>query len=171
MTEIILETKRLRLLPLVESDAEFIVELLNSDGFLKNIGDRKVRSLEDAKNYITKGPRLSYSSNGYGLYRVDIKETQEKIGICGLVKRDVFDHADIGFAFLPRYFRKGYALESAKGVLDYAKNTLKMPKVLGITKYHNQASIGVLEKLGLSYEGPFRLTPEEEEGKLFSISF
>lgn len=167
----ILETKRLLLRELAEADSVFILELLNTPGFLENIGDRKVRTLEDAKAYITNGPRLSYQTNGYGLYAVILKDSKEAVGICGLVKRDIFEHADVGFAFLPRYFRKGYALESASGVLKYAKETLKMKKVLGITKMYNLASIGVLEKLGLSFEGPFRLTPDEDEGKLYAIYF
>ncbi len=171
MSDLIVETKRLALKKLAETDGEFILELLNSPGFLENIGDRKVRNLEDAKAYIVNGPNQSYSINGYGLYLVELKEAGEKIGICGLVKRDIFEHADVGFAFLPKFFRQGYALESSAGVLKYAKEVLKMKKILGITKMHNMASIGVLEKLGLTYEGPFRLTPDEDEGKLFAITF
>lgn len=153
------------------NDTPFILALLNSQGFLENIGDRKVRTLEDAHNYVVNGPQKSYRDNGYGLYAAELKATGEIIGMCGLVKRDIFEHADIGFAFLPQHFRKGYAFESAQGVLAYAKHTLKMKKVLGITKPENFGSIAVLEKLGLSYEGPFRLSSDEEEGKLFAISF
>ncbi len=165
----ILETARLRLREFDLSDADFIIELLNTEGFLKNIGDRKVRTILDAHQYLVNGPIKSYRDNGYGLYAVELKATHGLVGMAGLVKRDVFEYADLGFALLPEHFRKGYALEAASGILEYAKSTLKMNRVLGITKVENLVSIQVLLKCGMSFEGPFKLYPDEDDGKLFTI--
>jgi RimJ/RimL family protein N-acetyltransferase len=164
----VIETERLILRHAVAGDAEFIFELLNDPSFIENIGDRGIRTLEDARKYISDRLVASYNKHGYGLYVVQLKNTMEMAGICGLVNREVLDFPDIGFAFLPRHWRKGYALEASKGVLKFAKDDLHMKRILAITKLSNVASQGVLEKLGLRFEKVVKLAEHPDESKLFS---
>lgn len=165
----ILETERLVLRKLSVSDAEFILVLLNEPSFLRYIGDKGVRTLEDARQYILTGPMDSYERNGFGLYLVALKDSELPIGISGLVKRPTLPDADIGFAFLPAYWSKGYAVESAFAVLAYAKNVLKLNRLLGITSPDNQSSIKVLEKIGLRFERLMRLSDDADEVRLFVL--
>ena len=165
----VIETERLILRKLSTDDAKFILDLLNQPSFIHFIGDRGVRNLEDARQYILKGAVTSYERFGFGLYLTLLKEDQVPIGICGLVKRDTFKDADIGFAFLPQYWSMGYAFESASAVLAYATNVLGLEQVLGITTPDNQRSIHVLEKIGLKFEKMVRLPKDDVELKLFVL--
>jgi ribosomal-protein-alanine N-acetyltransferase len=148
----ILETERLLLRRLTKDDATFILELLNEPAFLENIGDRGARTLADARRYIARGPVASYRKFGFGLYLVELKESGAPIGICGLLKRDWLKDVDIGFAFLQKFWWQGYARESAA-----AKPT-------------NQASITLLEKLGLRFEKIITQPDHPGENKLFAAS-
>jgi RimJ/RimL family protein N-acetyltransferase len=163
----ILETDRLILRKLSIDDAVFILDLLNQPSFIHYIGDRGVRTLEDANRYILTGAIASYERFGFGLYLTLLKENKVPIGICGLVKRDALKDADIGFAFLPHYWSKGYAFESASAVLAYARNTLGLKRILGITTPENTGSIRVLEKIGLKFEKMVKLSEDDIELKLF----
>ena len=116
----ILETDRLRLRKLLLDDAEFVLRLLNEPSFIQNIGDRGVRTIDDARAYILKGPIASYEKFGFGLWMVETRPTGVPIGICGLLKRDVLEDVDIGYALLPEFCSQGYALESASAVMSYA---------------------------------------------------
>src|SRR5688572_30067332 len=119
--KIILVTKRLRLREFTPDDGEFIIELFNSPDWLKFIGDRKVKTIGQAQYYLENGPIKSYQQNGYGLYLVEKKDDAVPIGMCGILNRNTLDHPDIGFAFLPDYNGKGYALEIANATMTYAK--------------------------------------------------
>jgi RimJ/RimL family protein N-acetyltransferase len=165
----ILETERLILREFTPDDAGFILELVNEPSFIQNIGDRGVRTLEAARSYIQNGPAASYSKNGFGLYLVMLKETNEPIGMAGLVRRDGLEDVDIGYAFLPRFWSKGYAVESAQAVKDYAKNTIGLGRLVAITDPANEGSVRVLEKIGLRYERMIRLSKDDIELKLFSV--
>jgi RimJ/RimL family protein N-acetyltransferase len=165
----ILETERLMLRQFSTDDAEFILELLNEPSFIQNIGDRNVRTLDDACAYITNGPVASYATNGFGLYAVVSKETQEIIGMCGLIKRDALENVDIGYAFLPRFWSRGYALEAARAVKAYARDAIGLKRLVAITDPANEGSIRVLEKLGLRFEKMVRLSAEDIELKLFAV--
>ena len=166
----ILETERLRIRQLSVADAGFILELLNEPSFIQNIGDRNVRTLEDARAYILNGPVVSYAKNGFGLSLVILKETDEPIGMCGLIKRDELEDVDIGYAFLPRYWSKGYAIESTLGMKAYAKDVIKLKRLVGIVDPANEGSIRVLEKTGLTYEKMIKLSEDDIELKLFSVN-
>ena len=109
-----IESERLFLRPLTLEDDEFILQLLNTDGFIKYIGDRNVKTIEQAKNYLLNGPLKSYETNGFGLSLVELKTGRTPIGMCGLLKRDYLDHPDIGFAFLPDLYRKRIRLRNCK---------------------------------------------------------
>src|SRR5713101_5466483 len=100
---LVLETKRLSLRRLSVDDAEFILKLLNEASFIQNIGDKGVRTIDDARSYIRNGPVASYEKFGFGLWLVEMKASGVRAGICGLLKRDVLEHVDIGYAFLPEF--------------------------------------------------------------------
>ena len=165
----VLETERLTLRKLSVNDAEFVLELLNEPSFLRYIGDRGVRNLEDAAQYILNRLVASYERNGFGLYLVELKEGRIPIGISGLVKRDTLPDADIGFAFLPAYWSKGYAVESAAAVMNYAREVLGLTRIVAITSPDNEASAKLLGKIGLRFERLIKLSEDAEEVKLFTM--
>ncbi len=165
---IILETERLNLRELSTEDAEFIVQLLNDPSFLRYIGDKGVRTLDDARKYILEGPVGSYERNGFGLYLVELKGSALPIGMCGLLKREALTDADIGFAFLPAYWSKGYAIESAQAVMGYAREVLGLHKILAITLPDNESSISLLEKIGLKFERMIRLEEDADQLSLYA---
>lgn len=165
----ILETERLLLREFSTEDASFIIELLNSPGWLKYIGDRNVKTLEQASEYLLNGPIKSYAVNGYGLWLVEKKDDQAKIGMCGIIRRETLKDPDIGFAFLPEFSGKGYAYEIAKACLDHAKNTLGIKTISAITVPYNESSIRLLEKLGLSMQRTIMLPGSTEELLLYEI--
>lgn len=165
-----LETDRLRLRRLSVDDAEFILRLLNEPSFIQNIGDRGVRTTEDARAYILKGPVASYEKFGFGLLLVEQKESGLPIGMCGLLKRDVLEHVDIGYALLPEFWSQGYAFESASAVMSYAREKLGAKQVLAVVNADNHSSIRLLEKMGFRYQKMVRLTDDAPEIKLFSTA-
>jgi len=171
MPQDVLETARLRLRHLGADDAGFIVELLNEPAFIRNIGDRRVRTPEDGRRYIANGPVASYVRHGFGLFAVELKEIGAPIGICGLLKRDTLEDVDIGFAFLSRYWSNGYAVEAARAVLDYGRNTVGLRRVVAITVPENDSSIRLLEKIGLRFERMVRISDDEAELRLFAVDF
>lgn len=146
-----IETDRLFLRELQISDALFIFELLNSEGWLKYIGDRKIATIMDAENYIINGPILNYKTNGFGLWLVLEKTKQIPIGICGLLKRDYLEYLDIGFAFSPKFYGNGYALEASKATCSFAENKLNINKLMAIVQSNNLRSTRLLEKLGFNF--------------------
>lgn len=158
---ILFETERLIFRELILDDASFIFELLNTEGWLKYIGDRNIKTVEDAKNYIVNGPLASYQKNGFGLWLVIEKATNTSIGLCGLLQRDYFDSPDIGYAFLPNFTKMGLALESAIGVRQYAVNYLKINLLYATTTLDNVASINLLKKLGFKFVENRKINDEE----------
>lgn len=163
----IVETERLRLRQLTLDDAPFVVELLNDPAFLRFIGDKGVRTLDDARNYLLNGPLNSYARHGFGLYLTELRDGGA-IGMCGLVKRETLQDVDIGFAFLPQFGARGYALESAAAVMAHARNALGIARVVAIVSPGNEGSIRLLGKLGLKFERMIRMSAAEPEIKLFA---
>ncbi len=188
----ILETERLVLREIVEPDDEFVLDLLNQPSFIKYIGDRSVRNVEQAREFIENRYRQSYREHGFGLYVVELKaefdmlndasvstfEIQNPkskiqnraIGICGFVKRDTLPDAEIGFAFLPQFCKQGYALESTVAVMEYGRDVLGLNRVLAITTQDNDSSGKLLEKLGFKFENLIKMPADDEELKLFSTN-
>jgi [ribosomal protein S5]-alanine N-acetyltransferase len=164
----VLTTKRLTLRRLSPADAEFIVELLNDAAFLRFIGDKAVRDVDDARQYILDGPVASYQQNGFGLWLVALKQTGLSIGICGLLKRESLPDVDIGFAFLPAYRSQGYAFESASAVLHYGRTDLGLKRIVAITNPDNAGSIRVLEKMGMRFERMITMSEGEPEIQLLA---
>jgi RimJ/RimL family protein N-acetyltransferase len=166
----LIHCERLSLRELGLHDAEFILRLLNEPGFLRFIGDKGVRTLDDAREYLSKGPLESYRRHGFGLYHVSLRHDGTAIGICGLVKRDTLVDPDVGFAFLERHWSKGYASESAAAVLAYGRDVLGIERIVAITALDNRGSIAVLEKIGLSFERRVKLGDDPKALNLFGPS-
>lgn len=164
----VLDTARLTLRRIEDGDADFICVLLNEPSFIRFIGDRGVRTPEAARNYIRDGPLASYRRHGFGLWLVQLKPRLIPIGVCGLVKRHGLEDVDIGFAFLPAFWSRGFASEAAAAALDYARSTLGLSRIVGLVTPQNVASIRVLEKLGLRFEKLIRLPGEDTELRLFA---
>jgi RimJ/RimL family protein N-acetyltransferase len=164
----VLETDRLILRWLSVEDAEFILRLLNEPSFIRFIGDKGVRTIDDARAYILEGPVSSYERFGFGLYLTELKEQGVAIGICGLLKRESLEDVDIGFAFLPEFWNKGYAFESASAVMAYGRDVIGLDRIVAITSADNDGSINVLGKLGLRFERMIKLSVDAAEIKLFS---
>ena len=165
---VVIVTTRLTLRRFELHDAPFILELLNEEGFLRFIGDKGVRDLADARDYLRGGPMDSYRKFGFGLYLVSLHTDGTPVGMCGLVKRETLADVDIGFAFLMRHWSKGYASESAAGVLTHAKQTLGLERIVAITALENTGSMAVLKKIGLCWERRVRLGSDGPELNLFS---
>lgn len=165
---VVLETDRLILRRLTELDAAFMLGLVNEPSWLQYIGDRGVRTLDEAREYVRKGPVEMYDRLGFGLYLVALKDAQVPIGICGLLKRDTLEDVDIGFAFLPGYWGQGYAYESASAVLAYARRSLGLSRILAVTSPDNYRSIKLLEKMGFAFDRIARLSEDGPESKLFA---
>lgn len=165
----VLETDRLILRRLSAEDAPFILQLLNEPSWLRFIGDIGVRTVEDARNYILRGPVEMYARRGFGLYLVELKEEGAPIGMCGLIKRDSLEDVDIGFAFLPAFWGKGYAYEAASAVMEYGRSAFGLTRLVAITSPDNHASGKLLEKLGFNFERMIKLSSDREEIKLFAV--
>ncbi|MBK8955238.1 MAG: GNAT family N-acetyltransferase [Saprospiraceae bacterium] len=168
--EVVLETQRLLLRRLTFSDAPFLIELLNSPGWLQYIGDKNVKTEEQAIGYLQNGPLKSYAEHGFGLYLVVRKESQVSIGICGLLKRETLDWPDLGFAFLSEFQGLGFAFESAVAVVQFGMQQLHMHEMAAITKPDNLSSKRLLEKLGFQREGSIAMHGTPDPLLLYKIS-
>ncbi len=166
-TRRVAQTARLVLCRITEDDAPFLVRLLNQPSFVRFIGDKGVRTLDEAREYVRASPEASYAQHGFGLYLVVRREDGAPLGICGLVKREVLADPDLGFAFLAEFWSQGYAFEAASAVLRHARDTLGLPRVVAVTTPDNERSAHLLRKLGLRHTRMVRLSPEEGEIRLF----
>jgi RimJ/RimL family protein N-acetyltransferase len=164
---IVLETARLRLRHLTADDAAFILELLNEPAWHRFIGDRGVRTLDAARDYIATGPAAMQERWGFSLGAVVLKETGTAIGICGLIRRDTLPDVDLGFALLARWWGHGYAHEIAAGVLHHGRDVLRIPRFVAVTAPDNTRSALLLEKLGFRFERMIRFDPAKAESRLF----
>ena len=147
-----------------------ILEVLTDPDFVANVGDRGVHDLAVARRYITEGVGASYSSHGFGMYLVELRAEDAPLGICGLLRRDYHPDVEIGFAFVPRARGHGYALEAAGATLDFARDTLRLVRVVGLTAPHNRRSIQILERLGFHRERMVRFAPEGPEWLSLAVS-
>jgi RimJ/RimL family protein N-acetyltransferase len=166
----VLQTQRLILRRMNPADAPFILRLVNEPSWLRFIGDKGVRNLDDACDYIRKGPMDMYQRHGFGLYVVELKADGVPIGTCGLIKRDALPDVDIGFAFLPQFWGRGYAYEAAAAVLEHGKTAFGLARIVAITSLDNDSSIRLLEKMGMAFERVLEITPNDPV-KLFARNF
>lgn len=165
----IVDTERLRIrtITLDEEDVAFDLALLNDPDFIEHIGDRGVRTLDDARKHIADGAHAMQARHGHSMYVVELKDGM-RIGMCGLVKRDTLQDVDIGYAFMPQYRGQGYAYEAARAVVEHARS-LGIRRLAGITSPANVASNQLLQKLGLKFERLTHLTPEDSGTNLYMM--
>jgi RimJ/RimL family protein N-acetyltransferase len=165
----ILDTDRLRLRTIEVEDAQFYLALLNTEPFIANIGDRGIRTLEAAREAIAAGPVAMQQALGHSIYLVELKATGEAIGMAGLIKRDALQDVDLGYAFLPPHFGRGYASEAARALLLHARDEVRLRRLLAITSPHNEASHTLLLKIGMRFQGVVKLAPDDSGTRLYAI--
>lgn len=166
----VLVTPRLSLHHITLDDAEFLLRLLNEPSFLQHIGDRGVRTLEDAGRYIANGPVDSYARHGFGLYLVRRQEDDVPIGMCGVLRRPSLDEPDLGYALVPEFWRLGYAREAATAVLAHARDDLRLTRLAAIVSPDNQPSIRLLESLGFRHESTRNPAPGDSPIHVFATT-
>jgi len=166
-----LQTERLALRWFVPGDEDVLLAVWNDPAFVQNVGDRGIRTVEQAREALANGPLKLYAERGYGPYRVALAGGDEPIGLCGLFKREFLDDPDIGFAILPDYCGQGFAYEAASAVLDHARRGLGLSRTTAIVSPRNTASIGLIEKLGLRFESMVTVPGEESEVRLYSVEW
>ncbi|PAJ75247.1 hypothetical protein CJF42_06250 [Pseudoalteromonas sp. NBT06-2] len=169
MDKVIASTSRLIIRQMKEDDNAFVLAHFNEPLFIKNIADKKIYNLEDAQQFLIDGPMKSYQKNGFGMFLILLKDSNIPIGSCGLFKRDNTDDIDLGYALMSQYHKQGYLQEAAKAVLDYAKNELKLTRILGYTAKDNINSVNVLNKLGFSMQGESKLVGYDTPSVKFSL--
>ncbi len=168
---ILIETARLELGAITVDDAEIMLAIWNDPTFIQNVSDRGVRTLDEAKVAVAEGAARMFDEYGYGPYWLALKSDGSRIGICGLFKRDNLAHPDIGFALLPDWVGKGYAKEAAFAVRDYARDVLKLPALTAIVSPDNAASVGLIRKLGMSFERMVTMPGDDDAIALYSMTF
>ena len=164
-----IETARLRLRELTLSDAPLMLAVWNDPAFIRFVGDRGIRTIEDAQEAMTAGALKLYKDFGYGPYGVVLKGEGTPIGICGLFRREEFNEPDIGFAILPRYCGNGYAYEASRAVLEYARDELGILDLAAIVSPENEASVSLIRKLGLQFERMHRMAGDNEDVAIYRI--
>jgi RimJ/RimL family protein N-acetyltransferase len=164
----IVETKRLSIRDITLDDAQFIFRLVNEPSFVSHIGDKGVRNLNDAQRFITEGYWTNQERPGYGMFLVELKDGGDPIGGCGLLYRKALDVTDIGFAFLPEYWNRGFAYEAAKAILEYGYATLEVEKIVGLTSKDNRGSINLLKKLGMDFERTVKMSDDDPGTSLYA---
>ena len=162
-----IQTERLSLRHFERADAPFLMQLLNTEGWIKYIGDRNVHTLAEAETYMLRFTE-HYALHGFGFYLVERTADRTPLGMCGLMCREGLDDIDIGFAFMPEFGGQGYAYEAAAATMLHARNDLNRSTVLAITVAYNAKSIRLIEKIGLTFQKIIRIPNDEEELMLFS---
>lgn len=168
-SECSIETERLYLRRMTLEDAPFMLSIWNDPAFVRNVGDRGIRTVDDAEAALTDGAFALYEKYGYGPYCMILKRDSTQVGICGLFRRDNLEHPDIGFAVLPAFYRSGLTLEAARAVIEYARNDLAIDRLTAIVSPQNMASIALIEKLGMTFERGITMPDEEKEISLYSM--
>ncbi|HSO59046.1 MAG TPA: GNAT family N-acetyltransferase [Paenisporosarcina sp.] len=167
----VIETERLVLRYMQTEDAKFMLALLNEPDWINYIGDRGIRTIDEAKKYIEDGPMTMYKEEGFGLYLVELKESETPVGICGLIQRDFLKDVDLGFAILSPYWGRGFAFEAAQATLKYGNETLGYHRIAGFTSLDNEKSANLLLKLGMTEEGNIKFASTSEDIRLFAINY
>jgi [ribosomal protein S5]-alanine N-acetyltransferase len=162
----VLETERLILRRLTPDDAEFVLRLLTDPAFLRFIGDRGVRTVDDARAYIERGPGASYARHGFGVYAATLRDGTP-VGNCGLLKRDALDDVDLGYSLLPEFRGRGYATEAAAALVEHARRDFGMRRLAAIVDPENVPSVRVLRAVGMTFERRIRLAEGEPELDLY----
>ena len=163
-----LTTERLSLRWFTEADVELMLAVWNDPAFVRYVGDRGIRTLDEAEEALANGILATYRDHGYGPYRVATRDGDRPMGICGLFKRDYLDDPDIGFGLLPEFCRAGFAYEASRAVLDEAKRS-GLERVTAIVSPDNAASIGLIDKLGMSFVERLKPPGQDDEVLIYAI--
>jgi len=166
-----IHTERLILKPVSLEDAEFILELVNSKEYIENIGERNIRTLSEAQDYIQEKMVNHFKQHGYGNFLMTTKKDGAKIGCVSLYNRPDVDGVDIGFVLLHRYTKNGFAYEGAHALKIYAKETLGLSGITAFTTKENKDSQRLIEKLGLQFKKNMIFEDEKEELMLYGLAF
>jgi ribosomal-protein-alanine N-acetyltransferase len=161
-------TERLRLRPVAVDDTELMLAVWNDPAFMRNVTDRGIRTEEQAREAIESGAQKLFEDYGYGPYCMSLKSNGQMIGICGLFKREILEDPDIGFGVLPDYCGNGYAGEAAIAVVEYARQDLGISNLTAIVSPTNVTSIGLIEKLGLTFERMITMPGDNDAVCLYS---
>ena len=164
-----LETRRLFLRRITADDAGLMLAVWNDPAFIEHVGDRGVRTEIEARKELEAGALRLFAEYGYGPYKMIRKDDTVALGICGLFKRDNLDDPDIGFAVLPEFCGNGYAAEAARAVVAHARDDLSIRNLTAIVSPGNQASIGLIEKLGLTFSDMITMPGEEKAIRLYAM--
>ncbi len=164
-----LETEHLRLRWLTLDDAELMLAIWNDPAFIRHVGDRGIRTIDEARAAMAKGALQLYEKYGYGPYHMALKDDDTAIGICGLFRRDNLDDPDIGYGVLPEYCGKGYGYEGSRAVMQHARSNLALDRVIAIISPDNEASIGLIRKLGLRFERMHRMHEDDDEVCMYGV--
>ena len=162
-------TERLRFRRLTLDDTNLMLAVWNDPAFIRYVGDRGIRTLEEARQAMLDGPLMLYEKYGHGPYRIALKNDDTAIGICGIFRRDGLDEPDIGFSTLPKHCGRGYAYEAACAVIDYARADLGLPLLTAIVSPDNAASVGLIRKLGLRFERMYEWPDSDEEVAIYGM--
>ncbi|NNF40325.1 MAG: GNAT family N-acetyltransferase [Woeseiaceae bacterium] len=165
----VLETRRLTLRRITLDDAGFMLSIWNDPAFVRYVGDRGIRNEEEAAAAIAQSAFTLYENYGYGPYCMTRKADGVQVGICGLFRRDNLDDPDIGFAVLPPYCGNGLASEAANAVVQHARD-LGIARLTAIVSPQNAASIGLIEKLGLTFERAVTMPGDDEAISLYGMT-
>lgn len=166
-----LTTKRLQLDWLTMDDAPLMLSIWNDPAFMRNVGDRGVRDLSEARESMRDTVMKLYADEGYGPYRLKHLKDGKALGICGLFKRGNLMEPDIGFALLPSFYRRGYAGEAARAVLEHARTKLNLSTISAIVDPRNRPSIRLLENLGFCHSGDYQLPGDKQRLNYYLLSF
>jgi RimJ/RimL family protein N-acetyltransferase len=164
----ILQTKRLMLRDFNVEDAAFVLRLANEPSFIAHIGDKGLRDLHDAEGFILEGYWTNQERSGYGMFLVCLKDGGDPAGCCGLLYRKNLDVTDIGFAFLPEFWNRGFAYEAAEAIMKYGYSTLGVNNIVGLTSEDNPGSIRLLKKLGMNLEKTVKMSDDDPGTVLYS---
>jgi RimJ/RimL family protein N-acetyltransferase len=164
-------TPRLLLRPIATDDAAFYLDLVNTEAWLANIGDKGLRTVEAAREALLTGAIAAHEQHGMTIHIVQRREDDQPLGICGLIRRDTLPAPDIGYGYMPCAWGQGYAFEAAQAVFAHARDTVGLPRLMGITSPHNTGSIRVLEKLGLRYVETTRLGANDYDTRVYAVDF
>lgn len=170
-TDFLMRTERLQLRRVTLEDADLMLAVWNDPAFVRHVGDRGIRTLEQSVKALENGAMRLFDEYGFGPYRVSLKSDDSAVGICGIFAREGLDEPDIGFSVLPEYCKCGYAYEAATAVVNYARDHLKLPRLTAIVSPDNVASVGLIKKLGLQFEKMLRLPGEDKDISLYVIGF
>lgn len=166
-----LTTERLRMRWLTAEDASFMLGIWNDPTFVHFVGDRGLRTDDDARRALEDGPLRLYDAYGYGPYHLSLRSDGTPVGVCGLFRREGLEDPDIGFALLPGFRGGGYAREAAEAVVDQARNVLRLARLTAIVAAENTHSIRLIEKLGLRFDRMLRLKGDDRDACLYAVDW